>query len=238
MQTWRLMPSVSRDLTLIAFVMLSVWTISAFAIDYPDPTPTYCVIPFLTPAGPANASFQGNGAFVRSGWPTVKQTIVRNIKTKASPDNPDCFVAYVDSPPTFSFSAQIQLPKVNTWYNNSPAGVYWIYQDFVDDMTEHEYWHYTIHKAYANGPWAALEAWLSTYQSSPCTTSATAIANAKTDINAAFAKVEATENTYATAAKLQHPAENDCQANRPDANHSKPYYRANNPNWGLRLITQ
>jgi hypothetical protein len=204
-------------------------TASTFAVEYPDPTPSYSIVPFNTTSGLAYGSFIGFGVAFPNNWTkVVKPSIFTSIKTKASTEEPSCFVAYVENPPTFSFSAAIILPQVNT----PTSQIYWIYQSFVDEVAIHEYWHLSIHKAYANGPWAALESWLKTYQSSACTTAQKAIDNATKDIKAAIAKVEATQSTFKDAKTTDHPSDNVVQFLPIDSTHSKPWVRMNKPAWG------
>lgn len=216
-----------RD-ALIAILLMS--QISGLAVDYSDPTVDYHEVPMGGGSGDAWGTFVGNGAWAPTEWTAVKASLSAKIKTKADESNPNCFVAYIENPPTLSFTGHVNLPKVNT-ETTFPTG-YWIYQDFVDAIAVHEYWHVDIHKAYAYGAWAAFESWLSTYQSAPCSTAAKASSNASTDLSSAISKIEATQQTFRSKKNIGHPPASDVTYQAPDSNHPKKYVKCNNPNWG------
>lgn len=223
------LPKLFLNCGLVFMITIS----SAFAVDYTDPTPTYSTVPFNTTSGLGYGSFTGYGISSPINWLTTQKTIISSIKTRASTEEATCLVAYVDQPPTFHFSGAMILPLVDT---KTYRG-YWIYQSFVDDVHIHENWHLTIHKAYANGPWAALESWLGTYESAPCLTAEKAKANAKKDIQNAFKKVEATEKIFRDKKRLSHPIKHTVQELPPDATHTQRYLKLNNPDWGQPALT-
>lgn len=203
---------------------------SIFAVNYSDPTISYVQVPIAGGTGDAWGTFLGDGVWAPTGWATLKSELNSKIKTKADESNPNCFVAYIENPPTLSFAGHVNLPKVDT-ETTFPTG-YWVYQDFVQSITVHEYWHVNIHKAYACGAWAAFESWLSTYQSAPCSTSAKASANASADLTTAIKKIEATQQTFRDKKTIGHPSATDVTYQSPDSNHLKSYVKCNNPNWG------
>jgi len=210
--------------------VLFSFQISCFAVTYSDPTVSYENVPMSGGSGEAWGTFVGDGAWAPTGWTNIKAALSARIKTKADESNPNCFVAYIENPPTLSFTGHVNLPKVDT-ETTFPTG-YWVYQDFVGSITVHEYWHVNIHKAYAYGAWGAFESWLSTYQSAPCSTEAKASANGSADLSAAINKIEATQQIFRNKKNIGHPLASDVTYQPPDSSHPKKYVKCNNPNWG------
>ncbi len=217
-------------LIVMATVTLGLCLKSASAVNYTDPEIFYYRVPMSGGSDGSWGNFVGTNAFIPIDWVTTKPTLSSKIRTKASPSNPNCFVAYIESPPTFSFSGRVWLPEVNTELTNYKGC--WVYQDFVDALTVHEYWHVYIHKAYAFGAWAAFESWLTTYESTACATAEKAASNGRADLAKAIAKIEGTSQTYKDNKDIGHPDPHNVTYQPPDSVHNTIYVKSNTYDWG------
>jgi len=217
-------------ITTTALAMLGLCLEIAFAVNNSDPEVFYYSVPMAGGSDGSWGNFVGNNAFIPIDWVTTKSTLSSKLKTKASTSNPNCFVAYIENPPTFSFSGRVWLPEVNTQLTNYPGC--WVYQDFVDAITIHEYWHVSIHKAYAYGAWAAFESWMTTYQSTECATADKALSNGNADLTSAIAKIEATRQAYIDHKDDGHPDRHNVTYQPPDNIHNTKYVKSNSYDWG------
>jgi hypothetical protein len=221
-----------KELLRVIFVVCVITNLRA--VTYDEPILIRAMAPFSALNGDAWGSFIGNQPAAPMSWNVIINQLQNQIKSKASPTNSKCFIAYIDSPPQFEFGGAITIPIANVSTTNVPTG-YYIYQDFVDAITQHEYWHKSIHQCYANGAWALLESWLSGYESSAFETSDAAINAGKSDLNNALSVIQNTQRSYLNAALTDHPGttlRSDITFNGPDANHSKSYVKCNDPDWG------